>query len=86
MVEPDAGIQRDTIVQGDRVAREERDDVGRVRRRSTGSRYSAWNGPSAVDEPDASRDDGREAMFAALELHAGLALDGPRRATRIGIG
>ena len=73
VVEPDARIQRDAVVQGDRIAREERDHV----RASAGDRRLTILGlerASAIDVPDATRDDGRPAMFASLELNAGLEL------------
>ena len=70
VVEPDARIQRDTVVQGDRIACEERNHV----RASAGDRRLTILGlewASAIDVADATRDDGRPAMFASLELNAG---------------
>ena len=74
MVEPDARIHRDPVVQRDRIAREEGDHV----RAPAGDRRRAvdrleWRAV-VVDVAHTAGDHGRRAMFASLDLNAGLEL------------
>ena len=74
MIEPQARIQRDPVVQRDGIAREERDHVGAA----AGDRRRAIDGLErravVVDVPDTAWNDRRRAMFASFELDAGLEL------------
>ena len=81
MIEPQAGIQRDAVADGERITDKQRRRDERPPAIDGARRLGLKWRAAAVDVLNASREDGRRAMLAALDLRADLELDDPRPAS-----